>query len=406
MADFSIGSLLKKLPSAQSVVGTAKNIAGKAAEGAGNMAFPGAGTTASLALQYPKSVPVRGLVQGGATAAGIGAQLGGFATTSIGVGLGLGAAGMGLSAAAPSLGNEAQYRWNQLTGGKQNPTYFGPAYGNVNVPSGGPRNFGPDYKNRELAAGQAAENFRTGAGFPGQSPAAERAYQSELSRTSQLAAQDPEMQRWAAQREADVKSKDYSKSEDMGMRIWAEKHEKLARKVKPGQAGYDVIQQVLQGKTAPSAPANEPGTPGFNAYSSNYKLPGLEEYANSMQNAIVRTPGVMPSFAIDNPMQGDYRSTINQAYNLPYPLVSRTTEGTLSLPWGEINRLGGSEEAGGIYPGAPLKLPVPPTQFGAPGYPTLTADNLLPAVDVSRAFTANGMDPKFKAFANAMYKNN
>ena len=51
MADFSIGSLLKKLPSAQSVVGMAKNVAGRAAEGVGNMAFPGAGTAASLALR-------------------------------------------------------------------------------------------------------------------------------------------------------------------------------------------------------------------------------------------------------------------------------------------------------------------------------------------------------------------
>jgi len=32
----------------------------------------------------------------------------------------------------------------------------------------GRRNFGPDYKQKELAAGQAAENFRRGAGFPGQ----------------------------------------------------------------------------------------------------------------------------------------------------------------------------------------------------------------------------------------------
>ena len=281
----------------------------------------------------------------------------------------------------------------------QAPQMFGPAYGNVNVPLGGPRNFGPDYKNRELAAGQAAENFRTGAGFPGQSPAAERAYQSELSRTSQLAAQDPEMQRWAAQREADVKSKDYSKSEDMGMRIWAEKHGKLAKQVKPGQAGYDVIQQVLHG-TSQQAAAQPNYTNAFSV------MPDLRAYSNSMPNAIVRAPGDMPTFAIDDPRFGDYNSTTSQAYNLVNSLASRTTEGTLSLPWGEINRIGGSSEAGGIYPGAPLKLPVPPTQLGSPGYPALTADNLLPTVDVSRAFTANGMDPKFRAFANAMYKNN
>lgn len=269
---------------------------------------------------------------------------------------------------------------------------------------GGPRNYGRDYKNKELAAGQAAENFRTGAGFPGQSPAAERAYQQQLSSTAQQVAQDPQLDAWSKQRALDVASKDYSKSEDMGMRIWAQKYgpgskNDLASKVKPGQAGYDVIQQVLHGTS--QQPAAQPNY--TNAFSA---MPDLRAYSNSMPNAIVRAPGDMPTFAIDDPRFGDYNSTTNQAYNLVNSLASRTTEGTLSLPWGEINRIGGSSEAGGIYPGAPLKLPVPPTQFGSPGYPALTADNLLPTVDVSRAFTANGMDPKFRALANAMYKNN
>jgi hypothetical protein len=411
MADFSIGSLLKKLPSAQSVVGTAKNVAGKAAEGLGNMAFPGAGTGTSLALQYPKSVPVRGLVQGGATGAGLAAQLGGFATTSVGVGVGLGAAGMGLSAAAPSLGNEAQYRWNQLTGGKQNPTYFGPAYGNVNVPSGGPRNFGPDYKNRELAAGQSAENYRTGAGFPGQSPAAERAYQGEVFRTAQLAAQSPEMLAWAAQREKDLKSKDYSKSEDMGMRIWAQKYgpgskNDLASKVKPGQAGYDVIQEVIKGKAAPSAAAT-PATTAYNpfavnAYSSNFKLPGMEEYANSMQGAIVRSPGIMPSYAMDNPMLGDYNSTVNQGYNLSFPIVPTTTVNTNSAAMGAaLYTPNSSVQAMGNFAGPPIKLPIGNTPFGTTGYQAFTAGALLPNITKEQIF-----GPKAEGKFNAMFSAN
>jgi hypothetical protein len=56
------------------------------------------------------------------------------------------------------------------------------------------RNYGPGYKEKELAAGAAAERFRPGAGFPGQQGAADRAYQQELSRTAQLTAQDPELQ--------------------------------------------------------------------------------------------------------------------------------------------------------------------------------------------------------------------
>jgi len=354
MADFSIGSLLKKLPSAQSVVGMAKNVAGKAAEAAGNAAFPGAGTAASIALQHPQSVPVRGLVQGGATAAGYGAQLGGLATSELGVGLGLGAAGMGLLAAAPVLGNEAQYRWNQLTGGKQNPTYFGPAYGNVNVPSGGPRNFGPGYKNKELAAGQAAENFRTGAGFPGQAPAAERAYRQQLSSTAQQVAQDPQLDDWSKRRAADVASKDYSKSEDMGMRIWAQKYgpgskNDLASKVKPGQAGYDVIQSVINKQTTP--------TPTFNPYAANIKLPGLEEYANSMQGAIVHPLEGAPMFAMNDPRFGGYESTVKEAYNLTNAFPSVTTQQTLSLPVGTYPVPNMSAYGGGIYPGEPLKIP-------------------------------------------------
>ena len=411
MADFSIGSLLKKLPSAQSVAGMAKNVAGKAAEGAGNIAFPGAGTAASLASQYPKSVPVRGLVQGAATTAGVGAQLGGFVTSSLGVGLGLGAAGMGLSAAAPALGNEAQYRWNQLTGGKQNPTYFGPAYGNVNVPSGGPRNFGPDYKNRELAAGQAAENFRTGAGFPGQSPAAERAYQGEMLRTAQLAAQSPEMLAWAAQREKDLKSKDYSKSEDMGMRIWAQKYgpgskNDLASKVKPGQAGYDVIQEAIKGKAAPSAAA-APATTAYNpfainAYSSNFKLPGMEEYANSMQGAIVRSPGIMPSYAQDNPMLGDYNSTVNQGYNLSFPIVPTTTVNTNSAAMGAaLYTPNSSVQAMGNFAGPPIKLSIGNTPLGTTGYPAFTAGALLPNINKEQIF-----GPKAEGKFNAMFSAN
>jgi len=141
---------------------------------------------------------------------------------------------------------------------------FGPAYGNVNVPSGGPRNFGPDYKNRELAAGQAAENYRTGAGFPGQSPAAERAYQSERSSVAQQAAQNPELQRYQDQailaRQA-LQGYDPASgplpgaaqtAQDMGMAIWAKANPGLAAKVRPGQSGFGAIQNTLASSAATS----------------------------------------------------------------------------------------------------------------------------------------------------------
>ena len=276
---------------------------------------------------------------------------------------------------------------------------------------GGPRNFGRDYKNRELAAGQAAENFRTGAGFPGQSPAAERAYQGEMLRTAQLAAQSPEMLAWAAQREKDLKSKDYSKSEDMGMRIWAQKYgpgskNDLASKVKPGQAGYDVIQEVIKGKAAPSAAA-APATTAYNpfainAYSSNFKLPGMEEYANSMQGAIVRSPGIMPSYAQDNPMLGDYNSTINQGYNLSFPIVPTTTVNTNSAAMGAaLYTPNSSVQAMGNFAGPTIKIPIGNTPFGATGYPAFTAGALLPNITKEQIF-----GPKAEGKFNAMFSAN
>lgn len=276
--------------------------------------------------------------------------------------------------------------------------------------SSGLRNFGTNYKNRELAAGQSAENYRTGAGFPGQSPAAERAYQGEVFRTAQLAAQSPEMLAYAAQREKDLKSKDYSKSEDMGMRIWAQKYgpgskNDLASKVKPGQAGYDVIQEVIKGKAAPSVAG--PTAMGYNpfavnAYSSNFKLPGMEEYANSMQGAIVRAPGIMPSYAMDNPMQGDYNSTVNQGYNLSFPIVPTTTVNTNSAAMGAaLYTPNSSVQAMGNFAGPPIKLPIGNTPFGATGYQAFTAGSLLPNLTREQIF-----GPKAEGKFNAMFSAN
>jgi hypothetical protein len=58
----------------------------------------------------------------------------------------------------------------------------------------------------------------------------EVAYNQERSRIAQLTAATPE---------------ERSKLRDEGMRIWAAKYSDLAKKVKPGQSGYEVIQQVL-----------------------------------------------------------------------------------------------------------------------------------------------------------------
>lgn len=118
----------------------------------------------------------------------------------------------------------------------------------------------PDYS----GAGERARRFqeyRTGRDIPGANtdysarlgqgnPAAERAYQSEASRVAQLTAQDPELQRYEAARKLAVAPgatpEQVQSAEDIGMQIWAQKYGKtLAPKVKPGQAGYDVIQRTI-----------------------------------------------------------------------------------------------------------------------------------------------------------------
>jgi hypothetical protein len=129
---------------------------------------------------------------------------------------------------------------------QSNPSYYGPAYASaeaLGIKPGGSRNYGPGYKEKELAAGQAAENFRPGAGFPGQQ--AERAYQQEKSRIEQLTAQDPELQRYEKARAGAKTQEEMNAARDIGMQIWAQRNPELAKKVKPGQSGYEAIQGTL-----------------------------------------------------------------------------------------------------------------------------------------------------------------
>ena len=83
-------------------------------------------------------------------------------------------------------------------------------------------------------------------------PPGERSYQQEVSRTAQLTAQDPELQRYEDARKKAVAQgatpESVKTAEDIGMQIFAKKYGGpggLASKVKPGQAGYEAIQGVL-----------------------------------------------------------------------------------------------------------------------------------------------------------------
>jgi hypothetical protein len=130
---------------------------------------------------------------------------------------------------------------------------------------------GESYRDAELrlsAAARAAGGPSAGGGIGGgnaasyvpnfgafaSSPAAERAYQAEASRVAQLTAQDPELQRYERARQLAVApgatADQVQSAEDIGMQMWAKANPKLAAKVKPGQAGYDVIQGTLAGQAA------------------------------------------------------------------------------------------------------------------------------------------------------------
>ena len=148
---------------------------------------------------------------------------------------------------------------------------------------------GPEYKEQELAAGQAAENFRQGAGFPGQQ--AERAYQQEKSRVEQLTKQDPELKRYQDAREAAKTQEEMNAARDIGMAIWAAKHggpDGLASKVKPGQSGYEAIQRTLYPGGTPASALPAESEAMLNAIAPTNEF-GVRPNVTPM-------PGQLPSF--------------------------------------------------------------------------------------------------------------
>jgi hypothetical protein len=79
---------------------------------------------------------------------------------------------------------------------------------------------------------------------------------TEVSTTAQQAAQNPMLQQYQNLRAASPAA-----AQNLGMQTWAQQYggpEGLASQVKPGQSGYDVIQQVLAGQT-PGSQAKVPG---------------------------------------------------------------------------------------------------------------------------------------------------
>jgi hypothetical protein len=154
--------------------------------------------------------------------------------------------------------------------------------------------------------------------FASISDPAERAYVEEKNRVAQLAAQNPELQRYEVARKAAAAQgstpAQVQSAEDIGMQMWAKANPELAKRVKPGQSGYDAIQQTLYpgGTPLPAmsaesvamlnaiAPADATGirpdiTPMPGA------LPVFSDASDDMYRAVMGIGGMLPSPATQNP---------------------------------------------------------------------------------------------------------
>ena len=201
---------------------------------------------------------------------------------------------------------------------RQAPQMFGPAYGNVSVPTERPYGSaatlngkpvvwaGKDYGWQSPITGSSTLNSLNAPGVQNRfiqdtgsnsSPAAERAYQAERSSVAQQAAQNPELQRYQDQavlaRQA-LQGYDPASgplpgaaqtAQDMGMAMWAKANPGLAAKVRPGQSGFGAIQNTLASSAAtaglqmPSQLTPTPQIPGATTFptaipQSGFQAPG------------------------------------------------------------------------------------------------------------------------------------
>ena len=205
----------------------------------------------------------------------------------------------------PNLG-AARLDGREVLLGKGAYTPEAAALGEINV--GGQRFF-PAQRGKDLVymreAGKVGGQFgnllpRSGSQPPAPySPPEERAYQQEVSRTAQLTAQDPELQRYedarikAAAQGATPES--VKTAEDIGMQIWAKKYGGpggLASKVKPGQAGYEAIQGVLApGRGMPGSTSLYQGAFPTDDY-RDYGEPQSPTVGYQMPSPITSVPGL------------------------------------------------------------------------------------------------------------------
>lgn len=126
---------------------------------------------------------------------------------------------------------------------------------------------------------------------PVASAPAERAYQTEKARVAQMAAQNPDLQRYEAARKIaagqGATPEQVQAAETIGMQMWAKANPQLAAKVKEGQAGYADIQGVLNAG-AMGAPIDLPFAPG--SLLSTNQVQSIPSYEGQSDLQPVGTP--------------------------------------------------------------------------------------------------------------------
>ena len=174
-----------------------------------------------------------------------------------------------------------------------------------------------NYAREELAAGQAAEQFRPGAGFPGQQASTfasvdtpiQRAEKQERARISQLTEQDPLFKKYqvADLTKAYNAAKTPEEKERIGLQIWSTTNPALAQRLQPGQVGYQTSAAMSGSKvfgtdipgvtqTSYQQASEQVGMP------SNISFPSAEQAVNmntfglgaDVQQFGVSAPGEMP----------------------------------------------------------------------------------------------------------------
>jgi len=213
----------------------------------------------------------------------------------------------------------------------------------------------------EGAAMDAAEPFRQGAGFPAgitrpaDYPDASTPLNPPAPPTSPIDLRGPSA--------ADLLKKfdgDTNKAEDEGMRIWAEKYkDTLAKKVKEGQAGFEVIQDTLYPKTKEGF-AN-PDRPGVVEMLAGQKLetPMSINTANAVQDLLelpIKSTSALSVLAEKDPQKAltEFMVT-NGLINQKETVKQKETDspknvgiGDLRIPEAEFQNIVGP--LGDIYP--------------------------------------------------------